>query len=105
MTNRQRLENLMQYDREIAELRKTIRNEKQNVDVLSERINELVENRYNRKIDILIRISGLEKAVHRKVLIGKYINRKTRVRLSHEIHYSLSMTYKIIEERERRLDL
>lgn len=105
MTNREILEGLPKFENEIAELRKAIKTERQNVNALSTRLNDLIETRYQQKIKIISRIRALDDPLYRKVLIRTYINGKSAVTVRQEIHYSLSRTYDILREREQALKL
>lgn len=105
VTNREILEGLLKYDKEIEELSRRIRKEKQNVDDLSRRLQRLIDIRRKEKDRILIRISDIENPLYRTVLIGYYVNGRSVVALSADINYSVSRTYEIIREAEARLKL
>lgn len=105
VTNREILEGLLKYDREIDELSRRIQKEKQNVDDLSRRLQKLIDIRRKEKDRILIRISDIENPLYRTVLIGYYVNGRSVVALRQDINYSVSRTYEIIREAEGRLKL
>lgn len=105
VTNREILEGLLKYDKEIEELSRAIQKEKQNVDDLSRRLQKLIDTRRKEKDRILIRISAIENPLYRTVLIGYYVNGRSVVSIRQDINYSASRTYEIIREREGRLRL
>ena len=105
MTNREILEELLQYDAEIRELSIAIKNEEKAAKELAARLNQRIEYRRKQKERILVAVTKLDNALHRQVLVGKYFNNKSALEISSGIHYSLSRTYEIIREAEDSLNL
>ena len=105
MTNKEILKGLSVYDTEVESLSKAILNEQINVSNLIRRLLKLMEYREKEKERILVAICNMENNLYRKVLIETYVNNTSAVKLRQEINYSLSRTYVIIEEAEKRLKL
>lgn len=105
MTNRQALENLSVIDGEIEEIDRLITKERGEVERLTRRLTEVKALRRQEQTRIWIAITKLDSALHRKILIAYYINKRSVISISQEIGYSESMTYNYLNEAVELLKL
>lgn len=105
MTNRDHLQEYLNYREEIRVLTKAAKQQKRDNDQMMRDLEDAIDYREKKKERILVAITKLDKSLHRLVLVERYINGESAEKISQEIHYSLSRTYDIIREREELLDL
>lgn len=92
------LDQLKKIDGEIEELKSILKNEAGRYAGMLTAINETLENRERRRIEIMAAIEKIDDPIQRAILYGVHMNGKSLQEIRAEINYSESHTYRLYKQ-------